>query len=322
MKSKLFKSVLRILLLLCICNLALVYLVKRPSFTLSVEDKSSEHVNSIALQAHVKILSENFLPRNFHHPKNLDAAASYIQSNFNKYNSDTYLQSYQIEENEFSNVVSNYGPDTKEIVVVGAHYDAYSSHPGADDNASGVTGLLELGRLLSTLNLSKRVVLVAYTCEEPPQFASERMGSFVHANSVSRKTVRLMISLEMIGYFSEDQGSQNFPVSILKYLYPEQGNYIAVVGEVLSFEASSLKHTINRYTALDAYSINAPSFVPGVDFSDHRNYWALNYPAVMVTDTAFFRNKKYHKSTDTYDRLNYEHMSKVVYGVFKHLELL
>ena len=322
MKSKLFKSLARIFFLLCICNLALVYLIKRPSFILSVEDESSEYVNSRTLQDHVKILSENFLPRNFHHPENLDLAASYIQSNFEKYNPDTYLQSYQISESTFSNVISNYGPDTKEIIVVGAHYDAFSSHPGADDNASGVAGLLELGRLLSTLRLSKRIVLVAYTCEEPPQFASERMGSFVHANSVSNKNIRLMISLEMIGYFSEEQGSQNFPVSILKYLYPEQGNYIAVVGEVLSFEASSLKNTINRYTALDAYSINAPSFVPGVDFSDHRNYWALNYPEIMVTDTAFFRNKKYHKSTDTYDRLNYRHMSKVVYGVFKHLQSL
>lgn len=321
-RTKLIRALATVLFILFGSYISIVYLVKRPSIIISVEGESVVHVDASALQDHVRILSENFLPRNYYHPENLDKAANYIKSNFEIHNSDTNLQSYEIEGKTFSNVISNYGPDTKEIIIVGAHYDAYSSHPGADDNASGVAGILELGRLLSAIELSKRVVLVAYTCEEPPIFASDKMGSFVHANSIKDKSVRLMISLEMIGYFSEDIKSQEFPISFLEYLYPEKGNYIAVIGEILSFEASNLKNSINRYTTLEAYSINAPAFIAGVDFSDHRNYWALGYPAVMVTDTAFFRNKMYHKQTDTYDRLNYGNMSKVVHGVFKHLQNL
>ena len=322
MKSTIIKSLIRIILLICACFLLLIYMVKRPTYTNRVDDQTMQYVNATDLKTYVKELSESFLPRDSDHPENLLLAAKYIESHFLAYNSDTYLQTYKTDGKEYSNVISNFGPDTSDIIVIGAHYDAYSSHPGADDNASGVAGLLEIGRLLSQQIPTKRVVLVAYTCEEPPYYATENMGSFVHANSIEGKDVRLMISLEMIGYFSDEKGSQEFPIPSLKYLYPEKGNYIAVVGQVLSNDAKAIKKSINRYTSLDAYSVNAPTFVPGVDFSDHRNYWHFDYPAVMVTDTAFFRNKQYHKPNDTYDRLNYEKMSQVVYGVFKHIHTL
>lgn len=322
MKSRILKSIISIFLLLALISGALVYLIKRPYYSVGVKDETSLHVDKNRLRDYVKELSESFLPRDSEHPQNLKLAANYVKSHFEEFNADTYFQSYEIEGEEYSNVISNFGPDTDEVIIVGAHYDAYADHPGADDNASGVAGLIELGRLLSKQQLSKRIVLVAYACEEPPHFASERMGSFVHSRSITNKTVRLMISLEMIGYFTDEEKSQSFPIPFLRYLYPEQGNYIAVVGQLFSSDAGSLKNTINYYTDLDSYSINAPSFVQGVDFSDHRNYWDLNLPAVMVTDTAFFRNKEYHKSTDTYDRLDYESMAKVVYGVFKYIQKL
>lgn len=322
MMKKIAKSLIRMILLFCFSAVLLVYVVKRPTLTSSVDDQTVQHVSATDLKTYVKELSESFLPRNTDHPENLLLAAKYIKSHLSKHNPDTYFQTYQADGNEYSNVIANYGPDTNEIIVIGAHYDAYHFHPGADDNASGVAGLIELGRLLSMQALSKRVVLVAYTGEEPPFYNTEKMGSFIHANSIEEKTVRLMISLEMIGYFSDEEESQEFPLAFLEYVYPQKGDYIAVIGEVLSNDAKALKESINHYTDLEAYSINAPRFVPGVDFSDHRNYWSLGYPAVMVTDTAFFRNRKYHTMDDTYDRLNYEKMSQVVYGVFKYIQTL
>jgi len=128
-----------------------------------------------------------------------------------------------------------------------------------------------------------------------------------------------MISIEMIGYFSNEKNSQEFPLDFLSFLYPDKGNYIAVVGKMLTREASQLKATINKYTDIEALSINAPTSIPGVAFSDHLNYWALDYPAVMVTDTAFYRNFNYHTSGDTFDTLDYENMSEIVFGIFVHI---
>jgi len=246
-------------------------------------------------------------------------AASYIRNQLLKWNSKTVYQTYSHDNSEYSNVVSEFGPETEEVIIIGAHYDAFLNLPGADDNASGVAGLLELARLLSEADLKRRILLVAYACEEPPHFASEGMGSFVHANSLQDSNVLIMISLEMIGYFTDEKGSQKFPIPGLSLLYPTQGHYIAVVGELFSFHASRLKATINRVTELNAYSINAPASVPGVDFSDHRNYWLKNYPAIMVTDTAFYRNLNYHTKLDTYEKLNYKKMAQVVFGVYTYV---
>ena len=145
------------------------------------------------------------------------------------------------------------------------------------------------------------------------------MGSYVHANSIRDREIKLMISLEMIGYYTKRPKSQKFPVSALSLIYPKKGNFIAVVGKALDTHASALKATINTHTSVEAFSINAPASIPGVDFSDHRNYWPFNIPAVMVTDTAFYRNRNYHTSADTYDTLDYEKMKDVVYGVYLHI---
>ncbi len=168
--------------------------------------------------------------------------------------------------------------------------------------------------------MQHQVILVAYTLEEPPHFASKHMGSYVHASSVQDKKVKLMISLEMIGYFNNEANSQRFPISALSLLYPTQGNYIVVVDQFKNNDAVGLKSAINKYTDLPAYSINAPKSLVGIDYSDHRSYWKFDFPAVMVTDTSFYRNNAYHTPQDTHDRLNYQSMAKVVYGVFKHLE--
>lgn len=281
-------------------------------------------VDPLLLKDHVRKLSVDFVPRDSNHPENLLRAAEYIKNALRPSAANVALQSFKVQKQQFVNVVAEYGPETEEVFVVGAHYDVFSNLPGADDNASGVAGLIELGKLLQHLELRNRVELVAYSLEEPPYFASSDMGSAVHARSLQEqgKKVKLMIALEMIGYFSDEKDSQQYPAKLLELLYPSRGTFIAVVDQVVSNQARKVKSAINRFTDLPAYSINAPSFVPGIDFSDHRNYWAEGYPAVMVTDTAFYRNHAYHTENDTCDKLNYEKMAKVVYGIFKHIQAI
>src|SRR5262245_27522818 len=144
------------------------------------------------------------------------------------------------------------------------------------------------------------------------------MGSVQHAESLARAGVRVraMLSLEMLGYFSDEPRSQDYPIAAMRWLlsYPNRASFIAVVanlGEV------SLVRTVKRamLTAdgrVPVESINAPEWLEGIDFSDHRSYWAQGYPALMVTDTAFLRNDNYHEPTDTPETLDYTRLAAVV----------
>ena len=290
---------------------------------------SSEHVDSqnraspVVLEKHVRKLSEDFSPRDWTNPKNLNRAADYIADEFKLSNSKVSFQRFEAEKVEYKNVISEYGTASDlGTVVIGAHYDSYSELPGADDNASGVAGLLELGRLLSKEKVPFKVLLVAYSLEEPPFFRTDKMGSAVHAESLiaPNERVKLMISLEMIGYFTDVPDSQEYPSSILKLIYPTVGDFIAIIGKFdLSLATVEIKKAFSDSTNLKALSMNAPAAIPGIDFSDHLNYWERGMDAVMITDTAFLRNKNYHKQNDTYDRLNYAKMSQVIEGVLAYL---
>lgn len=316
------KTIIRILVFLAICVLLGCVAITRPSLPTNSFYYPEHPVSPEALSAHVQFLSETCLPRDYENTLNLNKAASYIENAFSQSADQVELQTYIANKHEYKNVIGIYGPESDEVYVVGAHYDAFVDFPGADDNASGVAGLIELGKLLSEASLQSQIILVAYTLEEPPYFRTEKMGSAVHAQSLisNNINVKLMISLEMIGYYSEAEGSQEFPNPIMRLFYPDRGNYIAIVDQMFANNARAIKQAINTYTDISAYSINAPKSIPGIDFSDHMNYWNNNYPAVMVTDTAFYRNKNYHTPEDTYKKLNYEKMSQVVYGVFKYLQ--
>ena len=205
-------------------------------------------------------------------------------------------------------------------LIIGAHYDSHSGTPGADDNASGIAGLIELGYLLGAQKLDYEIQLVAYTLEEPPFFGTEMMGSYQHAVRVAKegKDIKGVIILEMIGYFSDERGSQEYPIKILNFMYPTKGNFIAAVSngdnrEFTKFVKGCMKGT----TSLPVYSLNAPSSVAGVDYSDHRNYWPFDIPAVMISDTSRYRNSRYHTAEDTPDTLNYEKMAEVVVATYE-----
>lgn len=276
-------------------------------------------IDVAALERHVRKLSIDLHPRSYEHATNLAAAADYVLTELRAAGAQPEVQTYEVDGRIYGNVIARFGPGSGPVVVIGAHYDTCDDTPGADDNASGIAGLIELARALSATPPRKSVELVAFTLEEPPVFRTTNMGSFRHAQSLAdqRRDVRLMLSLEMIGFFRDTAGSQRYPLSALKLVYPDEGNFIALVGPYRDFGITRrVKGLFMGASTLPVASINAPSFVQGVDFSDHASYWHFGKPALMVTDTAFLRNSNYHQTTDTAETLDYDRMAKVVRGVY------
>lgn len=274
--------------------------------------------DAAALEAVVRHLASEFGARSFDNAPALDGAAAYIERRWTAQGHRVERQAYTVDGRVFSNLIVRLGPDTPDVLVVGAHYDVAGAQPGADDNASGVAGLIELTRLLQSRTLRQRVELVAYSTEEPPYFRTANMGSAVHARSLvaAGKRVPLMLSLECIGYFSDAAGSQDYPIGALRLLYPSAGNFIGIVGAWKDGgTARAVKRAMAAASPLPVHSISAPGFVVGVDFSDHLSYANEGFPAMMVTDTAFYRNKAYHTPDDTPERLDYRRMAQVVDGV-------
>jgi Zn-dependent M28 family amino/carboxypeptidase len=282
-------------------------------------------VNKSNLVKDVKFLTSLQPARNFYNLTSLNKAAEYIKKEFEKSGLQVNEQKFNVDGKEYKNLVCSVGPDSSpERIVIGAHYDVAGDQPGADDNASGVAGLLEIARLLHSEKpqLKQKIELVAFTLEEPPMFGGPQMGSAIHARALSGAGVKLraMISLEMIGYFSEEKNSQDYPVAALQLLYPSVGNFIGVVGKMGQEKITGeIKDYMSRGSEIDVQSLNAPPFMPGTDLSDHRNYWDYGYNAVMITDTSFYRNHNYHEKTDTIETLNFVKMAEVVKGVYHAL---
>ena len=234
-------------------------------------------------------------------------------------------QTYLINGNPYQNIIALFPSTNPARIVVGAHYDACADTPGADDNASGIAGILELARLIGKFQPHHTIELVAYCTEEPPFFGTQDMGSAHHAQGLQEQGIRVdaMLALEMIGYFSDAPSSQSYPAFIFRLFCPSKGNFIAVVGNTKQRRLiKATKIAMRGITDLPVHSVSVPGFIQGVDFSDHRNYWAHGFPAVMITDTAFLRNKMYHELGDTADRLDYTRMSKVVIAVLEAIKKL
>lgn len=281
--------------------------------------RSTHAVDPADLEAHVRRLSEDFSPRSYAHAANLERCVDYIASEFQKRGAIVEIQEYSAGGRRFRNVIGRFGDGNHGLWIVGAHYDAFGETPGADDNASGVAGLIELAGLLAAESSPPDVELVAYCLEEPPFFRSRYMGSAVHAWQLheQRVAVRGVAVLEMIGYFNDAWMSQDYPTPLLRVLYPSRGNYIALAGRLDQREfVRAFKRRMKGRTDVPVYSINAPSSLAGIDFSDHVSYWQYGWPALMVTDTAFYRNEAYHTGADTWDRLDYRRMADVVTMVF------
>lgn len=260
--------------------------------------------------------------RNFQNPEALKAAFTHIEEELIKAGAKTTFQTWFAQGFEYKNVIANYNQHKEKRLIVGAHYDVCGDQPGADDNASAVAGLLEIARLVfeNQPTVDYRIDFVAYCLEEPPFFGSQFMGSYIHAKSLhdDKANVIGMISLDMIGYFSDAPNSQGYPTAALAAIYPDKANFIIVVGtEKYKFFNDRVHSLMSTDSAIDVQLISFPSGEGLAGLSDQRSYWKFNYNALMINDTAFIRNPNYHQSTDTIETLDFDKLTAVVDSAYR-----
>lgn len=272
------------------------------------------------LQDHVKVLCSTSKPRNHENIEILDSVALYIHNQFSEYCDTVYYQTFEINGKTYRNVIGVIDPSkadrkNQELIVVGAHYDICGTTPGADDNASGIAGLIESGRLFAQRKRVNRIELVAFTLEEPPYFRTDNMGSYHYASKLKKEKANLsyMVCLEMIGFFTDKKNSQTYPVDAMSQQYGTKGNFLAIVeNEKQEGVGKQCYDILKKEASINYEYVQAPSFMTGVDFSDHLSFWKLGLKAFMITDTSFYRNKHYHEKSDKPSLLNYEKMALFV----------
>jgi hypothetical protein len=316
----LFLVILGLLFLGCLLGIV----VKGPIVLAPARQKIDADVSASRLRAAVDALCSRFAPRDYLHTENLNRAAEWIAEQFRLAGLSVEIQEYEHAEGRYRNVIglrrgSNADAPAR---VLGAHYDAYGEFPGANDNASGVAVLLELVRTLPDRPGKEDQYYVAFSTEEPPFFGTDEMGSAVFARELLRRNVKidLMVALDLVGYFSDEPGSQHFPLPGLGLIYPKRGNFIAVVGDLgSSSQIQFVKQRLLASRALPVTAFRAPSAIPGVHWSDHISFRKLGLAGVLVTDTAFMRYPHYHTAEDTPDKLDYFRMSRLtlaLHGLF------
>jgi hypothetical protein len=243
----------------------------------------------------------------------LETPARYIEEAFARHGLTARRHRFESGGRTVSNI--EVAPRGKALVVAGAHYDTVPGSPGADDNASGVAALIELAGLLGKEGLAIR--FIAFANEEVPYFLGPEMGSWISAQRSRDEGERLraMLSLEMLGYYRDEPASQGYPPP-LGFFYPDRADFIAFVGDL---GARALVRTsislFRKHARFPSEGVAAPSFIPGVTWSDHWSFRRHGYPAVMVTDTAFHRYPHYHLPSDTPEKLDYERLARVTLGL-------
>lgn len=324
------KMIYTLLLLVLIVAGALLYPVVKIKMSASVihpEPRFLQAGSEKALYDHVHALSVAIGSRSVAEHDRILRAESYIRGILEGQGVPYSLQGYDHEGKRFSNVIVELKGTEQpgESVIVGAHYDTVYGTPGADDNASAVAVLLELCRDLKEYRPQRTLKLIFFVLEEPPAFMTHAMGSYVYAQQAQRSGERIhgMISLEMVGYFSDAEGSQAFPVPGMHMLFPDRGNFIGVIGNVHSRELTlAVAEALKVGSEIPVESLVALPFIPGVGLSDHGPFWKMGYRAVMVTDTAFYRNPNYHTPHDTIETLRFDKMSQLVRGMVHVVEFL
>ena len=254
--------------------------------------------------------------RNYKNPDVLDSVAYFIKNKFKTLTDSVTEQVYNVNGKDYRNIIASFNANKNERLIIGAHYDVYGDQDGADDNGSAVVGLIWLAQLLKDEKLDFRIDFVAYTLEEPPFFRTENMGSHVHASGLKENNVPVkgMICLESIGYFSDEKGSQTYSTPLHKLTMGTAGNYILVVSRKEDGEfGKAMTNKMKDAGLISTKSVKGLKRLKGVDLSDHRNYWKYGYPAVMITNTAYYRNKNYHRKSDTIETIDFRRLSAVIH---------
>jgi Zn-dependent M28 family amino/carboxypeptidase len=278
------------------------------------------------LQMHVERLAGDIGERNVFASEALQRAAVYIEDEWGTMGYDVERLEYDVSGIRCANLVTTRKGSARssEILLLGAHYDSVIGSPGANDNASGVAALLEIARMFQAVEPVLTVRFVAFVNEEPPFFWTHKQGSMVYAEAARRRgdDIRLMASLETIGCYSDQPGSQSYP-PLFRLFYPNRGNFIGIVSDFGSRPAMQrLAEAFRAQSDFPLQTVSTFRFIPGVSWSDHRSFWRHGYPAVMVTDTAFYRYRHYHAPTDTADKLAFPELAQVTLGLFEAFAVL
>ena len=250
--------------------------------------------------------------------RHLAAVEDFLEQELKSYGLAVESDYFFYRGKKFRNIVGRLGAQREaSLIILGAHFDSVQGTPGADDNASGIAVLLESARLLARARLRSQLLFCAFNLEELNMIGS---GYFAEKLKSAGAKVAAMVSLEMVGFTDTRAGSQKYPLG-LKAFYPDRGNFIGVIG---NWKSASLLHRFARQMrqvrGLPVETLSVPGnggLIPAVRLSDHSPFWDAGYPALMVTDTSFFRNPNYHRSTDTLETLNLDFMAKVCEGVIR-----
>ena len=317
------KALIRIIALLIVLGLITIgcgiFMVHMPGETYDgafVPLSAAEEDLKADLHRDLAYLGETIGNRNLAARDELQQAADWLAAEFAAAGYEVQHQAYDVSGIEVENLSVELRGTTKpeEIIVVGGHYDSVAGCPGANDNGTGTVATLALARAFAGKNLDRTVRFVAFVNEEPPYFCQESMGSLDYARACHARgdNVIAMLSLETIGYYSDVPGNQRYP-SPFNLVYPDTGNFVAVVGNTKS--RSLVRRVVREFRAQNNFpceGIATFGFLPGIGWSDHWAFWQVGYPAIMLTDTAPFRYPHYHTREDTPDKVDYDRFARVI----------
>jgi len=289
------------------------------------------HETARRLRRHLAELTRTIGERSVYTPENLKNAETYIRSAFVDGGLSPRSQTYRYQQIEVANVTAevSLGGRPLKRYVIGAHYDSVAGSVGADDNASAVAVLLETARRATLLKSSFPrdvwVKFVAFALEEPPVYSTRHMGSRVYVRNAKEvgEEIDGMICLEMVGFTCRQPGCQEYPFPLTYFGYPKMGDFIGIVGNFKSRPFTrQVTHAFLNSRQLPVVKLTVPLsgwILPSVRLSDHASFWDAGYKAVMITDSAFYRNPHYHLSSDTMDTLDFDFMARLVQSLVHFL---